>query len=232
LRAFISYRRDDAQDFAGRLADRVRAAPGVDQVFLDVDGIHPGEDFEARLKTALAQADVSLIVIGRDWRGVREDGRARLDEPGDFVRLEVAQALRGGGRVIPVLANGAVMPGPGALPDDLADLAKRNAVSVRHTDFDRDVDHLLDILFARRPLGRRAAYFARHPVQAGLLKAAGGATAAFIALVVVAAIHLSMTGRSLDEAIGGPGPTEILIGLVLVGGGLAPVLFGRFARRA
>jgi hypothetical protein len=230
LRAFVSYRRDDAQDFAGRLADRVRAAPGVGDVFLDVDGIHPGEDFEARLKAALAQADVSLIVIGRDWRGMREDGRARIEEPGDFVRLEVAQALHGGGRVIPVLANGAMMPGPGSLPDDLADLAKLNAVSVRHTDFDRDVDHLLDILFDRRPLGRRAAYFARHPLQAALLKAAGGAAAALIILVVAAAIHLSMTGRSLDEVIGGPGPTEILIGLVVVGGALAPNLINLVRR--
>lgn len=232
MRIFVSYRRSDTQDFAGRLVDRLRTAPGVKDVFLDVAGIDPGENFEDRLTQALARCDLCLILIGALWRGERGPGMAaRIDDPGDFVRLEVRQALQGRARIIPVLANTALMPAPEELPEDLRDLAKLNAVSVRHADFDRDVDHLLDVIFERRRRSGVGRYLDRHPLQANLLRAAMGFVLAFAGLVAVAAVHFSLTGQSLDEAVGGPGPTVILMIAVLAAGAAAPLLFRRRAGR-
>lgn len=228
MRIFLSYRRSDTQDFAGRLADRLREAPGVRGVFLDVDRIAPGEDFETRLKAALKQCDVCLIVIGADWLGERADGTgARIAEAGDFVRLEVRQALGGGARIIPILANGALMPGASALPEELQGLVRLNAISVRHADFDRDVDYLLDVLFGRKRPGGLGAYLARHPMQRSLARGLAGFAVALIGLVAAAAIHFALTGRSLDQSLGGPGPTVVAIALVLIAGAALPAILSR-----
>jgi hypothetical protein len=228
MRIFVSYRRSDTQDFAGRLVDRLRKAPGVKDVFFDVIGIEPGANFQDRLTAALARSDLCLILIGPQWRGVREEARgARIDDPGDFVRMEVREALLGRARIIPVLANAALMPAPEDLPDDLRALATLNALSVRHADFDRDVDHLLDAAFERRRPTGLGAYFARRPLQAALLKALLGLLIALALLVAAAAIHFSLTGQSLDEAVGGPGPTVILIVAALALGAALPSLAAR-----
>jgi hypothetical protein len=232
MRIFVSYRRSDTQDFAGRLVDRLCEAPGVREVFFDVIGIEPGENFEAKLTDALARCEVCLVLIGADWRGERTDGpAARIEDPGDFVRLEALKALEGQARIIPILANGAAMPAPEDLPEELRELAKLNAVSVRHSDFDRDVDHLLDVMFERRKPAGLDAYLARHPLQRTLLRGTAGLAVALIALVAAAALHFSFTGHSLDQAVGGPGPTVLLIVAVLIGGAWAPSLLGRLRRR-
>jgi hypothetical protein len=116
IKLFTSYRRSDSQDFSARLADRLRKAPGIADVFLDVEEIGAGKDFVRRIQSSLAGASVCLIVIGPNWRGAAPDGSARIVNEGDFVRLEVREALN---RILPVLANGALMPAPEDLPDDL-----------------------------------------------------------------------------------------------------------------
>ena len=94
MNVFISYRRNDTQDLAGRIADRIRAVPQVDHVFIDVDGIEPGADFASKIRRALADSAVCILLIGSNWRGVREQGgTARIFEDRDFVRLEASGAL-------------------------------------------------------------------------------------------------------------------------------------------
>ena len=221
MRLFVSYRRSDTQDFAGRLVDRLTAAPGVRDVFFDVLGIEPGVNFEDRLRQAVARADVCLVLIGPHWRGSSgADGRARIDEPGDFVRAEVRQALQGAARVVPVLVNGAEMPAPTALPQDLAGLARLNALSIRHADFDRDVEHLLDVVFGRTRRTGARGYLDRRPAQAFALRSLLGAACGFIVLMVAAAAHFALTGLSLDEQLGGRGPTVLLILAALATGAL------------
>jgi formylglycine-generating enzyme required for sulfatase activity len=141
---FISYRRDDSADAAGRIYDRLVQCFGRDNVFKDVDDIPPGVDFRAVISEAVGRCQVLLAVIGRDWLEiVGPSGKRRLDDPRDFVRLEIEAALSRGILVIPVLVGRAGMPGEERLPESLRPLAFRNAVEVRRDpDFHHDVDRL------------------------------------------------------------------------------------------
>jgi hypothetical protein len=141
---FINYRRGDDPGFTGRLFDHLERSFSRDQLFIDVDNIAPGLDFVEVLNGKVAKSDVLICVIGRGWLDARdEDGNRRLDNPDDFVRIEIAAALRQGKRVIPVLVNGAQMPRTDQLPADLAPLARRNAVRLTHERFRTDCDGLV-----------------------------------------------------------------------------------------
>jgi hypothetical protein len=232
MRIFISYRHSDTQDFAGRLADRLRGDPDIEEVFLDVENIDPGENFETKLRAALAKSQVCLAIIGPDWSGsVGALWRSRIFDPGDTLRLEIRLALQSRTRIIPVLANTAVMPSMEKLPDDIRDLAKLNAISVRHSDFDRDVDHLLDVVFSRRSSREIRGYLGRHPAQAGVLRSLLGVSLALAMLILVAVAHFSVTGRSLDQTFGGRGPTIVVMCAVLASGAVMPGIINRMARR-
>jgi hypothetical protein len=224
MNVFISYRRGDTQDLAGRLADRLRAARHVSRVFIDVDEIAPGTDFVERLQTALKDCDVCVLLVGPAWHGPREGAPPRIFDARDFVRLEAAAALASGRKIVPVLANGAAMPDPDALPEDLRALSRINAVAIRHAYFDHDIELLLDALLSRRKPGQAAVYLKRHPVQAALLRTLGGLVAAMALLIAGAAVHGAVTGRSLDETLGGPGPVWLLtIAVLALGAGAALV---------
>jgi TIR domain len=160
-RVFISYRRQESSGLAGRLYDRLAARFGDDQVFMDVDTIALGVDFAEVISQAVSTCEVLLAVIGPRWLTVTdEDGRRRLDDPDDFVRLEIAAALERDIRVIPILVEGAVMPRRQQLPEALAGLARRNALSLRHESFGSDADRLLTAI---EPILRSAAPPARPP---------------------------------------------------------------------
>lgn len=142
---FISYRRDDSAGHAGRLFDKLSARLGADQVFMDVDAIAPGQDFGKVIEQRIASCDVLIVIIGQEWlRCADANGKRRLDDPGDFVRGEIAAALRRGLAVLPVLVEGAAMPTTAQLPVELAALASRQAVTLTDTRFDSDVQDLLD----------------------------------------------------------------------------------------
>ncbi|MET1009513.1 MAG: toll/interleukin-1 receptor domain-containing protein [Gaiellaceae bacterium] len=133
---FISYRREDAPAHAGRLYDGLIEEFGAQQVFMDVDTLEPGVDFVERLHSAVGTADAVLVVIGRGWLNASNlDGERRLDDPEDFVRLEVGLALTGAPVVIPVLVGGATMPSEDDLPPELVQLARRNALTMIDSDW-------------------------------------------------------------------------------------------------
>src|SRR5687768_11964174 len=90
-RVFISYRRQESSDIAGRLYDHLAAHFGEDQVFMDVDAIPPGVDFAEVIGEAVTTCEVLLAVIGPRWLDATDQhGRRRLDDPDDIVRLELA----------------------------------------------------------------------------------------------------------------------------------------------
>src|SRR5215471_9068251 len=94
---FISYRRDDSAGYAGRLYDALASQFGKRLVFMDVDAIQPGEDFVQLIQERVVACDFLIAVIGRNWlKGVDDKGLPRLQNPEDFVRLEIAHALARG----------------------------------------------------------------------------------------------------------------------------------------
>lgn len=143
---FVSYRRDDSAGHAGRLFDRLSEHFGRERLFMDVDHIEPGEDFVQVIEAAVGSSAVLLVVIGRRWLTSGDMTARRLDNPNDFVRLEVAAALASNVRVIPVLVQDATMPGPQELPDDLVRLSRRNAIELSDLRWNRDVDQLISVL--------------------------------------------------------------------------------------
>ena len=114
---FINYRRDDLIGMAGRLHDRLAQTFGHDNLFIDVDNIPVGADFVAHLNSQVAGCNVLLVVIGPNWLNAKdESGGRRIDDPDDFVAIEIAAALTRDIRVIPVLVDGARVPKASELP--------------------------------------------------------------------------------------------------------------------
>jgi hypothetical protein len=146
-RIFISYRRDETAYPAGWLFDRLAEHFGTGQIFKDVDSIELGDDFVEMITRAVGSCDVLLALIGDQWfTSTDEDGRRRLDDPNDFVRLEIEAALTRNVRVIPILVAGARMPRAGELPPSLAKLARRQALELSPARFDFDTSRLVKVL--------------------------------------------------------------------------------------
>ena len=142
---FINYRREDSISIAGRLYDRLSQTFGRKNIFMDVDHIPAGVDFVAHLNSQVAACNIILVVIGPHWLEAKdENGGRRLDNPDDFVNIEITTALAREIRVIPVLVDGASMPKAGELPDPLKALARRQAVEVRQLHFGRDAEALVE----------------------------------------------------------------------------------------
>jgi hypothetical protein len=144
-RIFISYRRDDTDGHAGRLFDDLGERFGRDQIVMDIATIAPGENFAELLREHVGSCEVLLALIGRRWLTMRDAKRQRrLDDPSDWVRVEIASALSRGVRVIPVLVGGAKMPRAERLPPDLQALAERQAVEITNSRWAFDVGRLVE----------------------------------------------------------------------------------------
>jgi len=144
---FVSYRREDAEGEAGRLFDDLVGVFGYHSVFMDVAAIQVGRDFRKAIDENVATCGVVLAIIGEDWVDAKNEvGQRRLDDPSDFVRLEIASALKRGIPVIPVLVQGAKMPRAEQLPNDLRGLAFRMVVELTHARWASDVQLLIKAL--------------------------------------------------------------------------------------
>jgi formylglycine-generating enzyme required for sulfatase activity len=154
---FIGYRRDDTADVSGRVYDRLRGTFGPEAVFKDVDNLDPGVEFGEYILGVLPKCRVFLAMIGPGWVDVRnETGARRLNDPKDWVRIELETALTTPGlQVVPVLVNGAPMPRIDDLPETLRRLPALNAALVRRDpDFHKDMDKLIRALEAGVASGR------------------------------------------------------------------------------
>ena len=114
---------------------------------MDVDDIKPGADFVSLIGEKVASCDAVIAVIGKNWLARDEDnGKSRLDDPADFVRLELEHALQRDILLIPALVEGAEMPGVEDLPVPLSELSQRQAVELSDKDFQRGVDKIIAVL--------------------------------------------------------------------------------------
>jgi hypothetical protein len=144
---FISYRREDAAAHAGRLYDRLGDRFGEDRVFMDVDSIAIGVDFTRAVIEAVSGCDILLALIGREWSAITDSkGKRRIDNPEDFVRVEIETALQRDIRVVPVLVDGAVLPHADDLPPSLRPLTGRQALELSHANFRSEVARLVAAL--------------------------------------------------------------------------------------
>jgi len=147
---FINYRRIDSDVSAGNLYDTLKSRLPDLRLFMDVDDISPGKDFGSVLRAALAETDLLIVVIGPAWLTVHNDKDVRrLEEPGDFVALEITEALRRRIAILPVLVQGARMPPAAALPAALQELTKYQAVEIGTTTWDHDVEGLIELVEER-----------------------------------------------------------------------------------
>lgn len=213
---FISYRRSDTGSLAGRIADRLCACPGIGRVFLDVD-IPPGIDFLASIQANLALNPICIVLIGKDWRGPPE--HARIYQKHDTVRMEIAQMLARRLYILPVLEGGAQMPTTGELPEDLHNFTRLNALTMRHESFERDFAALA------KAIGIRFV-----PMRIHVLWSVVSFLASALGIVLAAALHKALTGRSLDQVLGGRGQVWMLILCILLVGTSAGTYLGRRRR--
>ncbi|MFN8061614.1 MAG: TIR domain-containing protein [Vicinamibacterales bacterium] len=202
---FISYRRDDSAGHAGRLFDHLKFRFGVHQVFMDVCDIQPGSDFVDVINRAVGSCDVLLAVIGHGWLVGPDGTKRRLDVAHDFIGLEISTALARKIRIIPILVEGAQMPAAADLPEGLRPFTRRQAVELRHSRWDDDVEalvHEVELVLCDQT---KAA-----PMPQGLIDLGNGAPsstspgplstgtrfgAAALALLFVAAIGYVTMGR-------------------------------------
>jgi len=200
---FISYRRADSRKDSGRIYDSLIRAFGKDNIFKDVDNIPLGKDFRGVLREAVANCDVLLVMIGKQWLNIKsDDGTRRLDNPNDFVRIEIESGLqRDNCLVIPVLVDNAPMPNPQDLPPSLRELAFKNATIVRDDpDFHKDVEKIvrslqLEYQPAQEPRANKPAKLQSE----SNIPFAPIMIAVFVVMVIVAVVGLVLSSQSTDE---------------------------------
>ena len=215
-RVFISYRRDDTGSAAGRIYDRLCRLLTRSNVFFDVSTIGGGEQFATKIVAEIARSDAVVVFIGARWLAAAEGGgNPRIFDADDYVRAELRAALGRPILVLPVLVDGAAMPRPDLLPDDVRDVATRNALPLRHATFDDDAERIVATLLGmtakdrpweeRRRIGRMVGY--------GL----AGATLALGAVAALALLHFRLLARPLSVSIGEAATTLLLIAAPLLG---------------
>jgi len=156
---FICYRRHgEGSGYGGRVADKLVKHFGLNQCFRDIENIEAGVDFVTSIRKAVGVCEVLVVVIGPDWAAQKDKySRPRLQDPRDFVRLEVGAALKRNIRVIPVLVGGAQLPVENDLPEDLKELPRRQARELTDTRWDYDTDQLINAIESIGIKGRSPA---------------------------------------------------------------------------
>lgn len=148
---FINYRRGDVRSDAARIRDRLAAVFGPKNVFMDVENLVAGQRFDMALNRELAQCDVLLAVIGPKWLDILKERQGGTE--GDFVREEIAAALKRAIPVIPVLVDRAALPRADQLPEDLRNLVMYHKIDISHEHFGREVEELISAVKANSPAG-------------------------------------------------------------------------------
>jgi TIR domain len=188
-RIFINYRRGDEPGYTQALFQQLEAAFGRSNLFMDVEGyIKAGDDFVEAIEGHVAACEVLLAVIGPRWIDVRDhNGQRRLDDQDDFVRIEIAAALKQGKRVIPILVNNAQMFSVDDLPEPLRPLARRNAVSLRQERF------IADCLGLIKDIRGSASVAGKDATQPAAANASNYAIGLILALLAILCAWIAVT---------------------------------------
>ena len=159
---FISYRRVDTLAVVRSLSTSLKQAFGPDNVFVDTEAVRTGDRWPKQIENALADATILLVAIGPGWLKIADEyGRRRLDDKIDWVRLEIASALKRGIRVVPLLFQAARLPDRVALPSSIADIVYHQAYEIRDDYWEQDVSALVERLVQFG--GKRTTASVRYP---------------------------------------------------------------------
>ncbi|NMG74262.1 CHASE2 domain-containing protein [Aromatoleum diolicum] len=210
-RIFLSYRRDDATVHTELIYRELADYFGADRVFMDIEKIGYGDDFRKEIEERIADCTVLLVMITPRWATMEKDGIRRLDDPDDYVRLEIASALRQGKRVIPVLLEGAQMPHATALPADISALPSLNAPEISGRRLKADLANLIAAIEKRglaniitdlvvRMKLRRLAWWIAPSVAIAMFFAAWTALFDFLTLDTKMASYTMALGNVLRES--------------------------------
>lgn len=158
LNVFISYRRSESRYQARDIYTAFLKILPPENVFMDTDTIPPGVDFVQFIEDRVNHCEVLLALICRDWADSLDPatGQRRLDNPQDFVRVEIRAALDRGIQVVPILLDGAAMPSVISLPDDLKKFVRKQAEFVEYRTFDVDVKRLIKRLLKSQDENNRS----------------------------------------------------------------------------
>jgi hypothetical protein len=210
MKVFLSYRRADTQPVALLIARFLARVPGVE-----------AENFRRRIVDELPKASHVIVLIGPQWRGpAGPSGTARIVDEADVVRQEVAAALDGAAKVVPILVDGTSMPKLAELPPSLHRLGAINAFPLRLAHFDDDMDTLM-----RRLTGSTARALAAPLSTAAIAKRAAIGTAVSCVLVLGLAMVHSLTSTDLacadlacgvQRALGLPSREDALTPMMLL----------------
>jgi hypothetical protein len=183
---FISYRRETAAGEARALFIDLVTRWGEGSVFMDVDSIALGRDFRSALQDMLRSCDLMLVLIDKDWAGIEDEGgRARLADPGDYVRIEIETALKRGIAVTPVLIKGAHMPAAEKLPAEIRELVYRQGYEIAHSRWESDVQEMVRRLGLNFPEPGGPISIGQGKSNASVLRAGTGPSTLIITTLVL-----------------------------------------------
>jgi hypothetical protein len=148
LKVFICYRRSDGQDAAGRLAlALIRHVPlDEEKVFVDTESLTVGQRWKDEIHDVIVSCDALIAVISPHWMVPDGDGRLRIRQANDPVRVELETALAAGVPILPVRVGGARMPTVAELPKSLKVLPDLHTIELRHEHYSGDVKRVVDAL--------------------------------------------------------------------------------------
>jgi len=206
-RIFISYRRQDSPTMTGRIYDKLETVFGSNKVFRDIDDIAAGQDFRVKLANEIDNCDILLVIIGPKWESITDaNGKRRLDDENDFVRLEVEAGLKRSDKiVIPVLVDNAPMPNPASLPESMRELCYRNAISIRQDpDFHRDTEKLIQEI--RNSTKGKTPFYKKKEI----FLATGVVLAILVMVFFVNSLISKQEPQPLETATVSPNPTDTI----------------------
>jgi hypothetical protein len=214
-RVFICYRREDTAAAAGRVYDRLWRLLQKSNVFFDVTTIAGGENFETKIAAEIQQSDAVLIFVGRKWLDPDSSGRARLWDPQDYVRAEIRAALGRATLLLPVMVDGASMPKPDLLPEDVRGITARNALPLRHESFDDDTEALLATILGASE--KQRPWESKNRLIGRIGFAVAGFAVAVVGLVLGAVMHFWLLGQPVSASIGDDATTAVLVAALVAG---------------
>ena len=148
---FVNYRTGDAQDAAAAINVDLSHRFGTHAVFFAGKSIPAGQDFREALPREVRRSRVLLAVIGENWLKRDPHGRRLLDDPEDWVRREIAEALDHGVEVIPILVGRKLDRLPGDLPRDISELTSRNYRRYDHREAEKNLATIAEDVVALVP---------------------------------------------------------------------------------